>query len=88
MKAVHVVISGRVQGVFFRQTASSLARDRGVAGWIRNLPGGEVEAVFQGEDAAVDAMLEWCHEGPPLATVENVQVHEHEVEPHGGFRIK
>jgi acylphosphatase len=69
---VSVVVSGRVQGVFFRASCAEEARRRGVGGWVRNLPDGRVEAVFEGDDAAVRAMVEWCRRGPPGARVEAV----------------
>lgn len=70
----HVVISGRVQGVFFRATTRDEALQRGLAGWVRNLPGSQVEAVFEGEEEAVKSVIEWCHEGPPFAAVRRVEV--------------
>ena len=68
------VISGRVQGVFFRMETQRAAERFGVFGWVRNRPGGTVEAVFEGEQQAVDAVLQWCKEGPNLAVVKNVEV--------------
>ena len=69
MKAVHVFISGRVQGVGFRQFVHAEALARGLVGWARNLSDGRVEAVFAGEDAAVDDIVETCRRGPPGAQV-------------------
>jgi acylphosphatase len=73
VKRVRVLVSGRVQGVFFRQTCARLAREAGVGGSIRNLDDGRVEAVFEGDDPAVDGLVGWCHEGPDGARVERVQ---------------
>ncbi|MER3404635.1 MAG: acylphosphatase [Chloroflexota bacterium] len=70
----HVLISGLVQGVYFRDSARRLALREGVGGWIRNLPDGRVEAVFVGPRAAVERLVEWCHQGPPAARVERVDV--------------
>ena len=70
----HAIISGRVQGVFFRAETKRAADRFGVSGWVRNLRDGTVEAVFEGDQDAVDAMLEWCQEGPPRARVSNVKV--------------
>jgi acylphosphatase len=70
----HAIISGRVQGVFFRVETQRAAERFGVFGWVRNRPDGSVEAVFEGEQQAVDAVLQWCHEGPNLAVVKNVEV--------------
>lgn len=75
MKArAHVYVSGIVQGVFFRSNTKRMADKLGVKGWVRNLPDGRVEAVFEGEKEAVTSMIEWCHKGPPDAIVENVDV--------------
>ena len=68
----HVFVSGRVQGVFFRQTTQQKAQSFGVKGWVKNLPDGRVEAVFEGEETAVKALEEYCHHGPPSAIVTNV----------------
>jgi len=70
----HVFVSGRVQGVFFRYETRQHARRVGVTGWIRNLPDGRVEAVFEGEKEAVEYMIEFCRRGPPAARVEKVEV--------------
>jgi acylphosphatase len=69
-----VVVSGRVQGVFFRATCARLAREARLGGYVRNRPDGSVEAAFEGADDAVDRMVEWCREGPELARVEEVEV--------------
>lgn len=77
-KAVHAVISGRVQGVNFRME-TSLAADRyGVKGWVRNVPDGTVEAYFEGDAENVDSMLDWCRKGPPAASVSDVRVQQQE----------
>lgn len=68
------VISGRVQGVFFRMETRRAADRIGVSGWVRNLRDGTVEAVFEGEQDRVEAVLEWCKEGPAHAHVVNVDV--------------
>jgi acylphosphatase len=84
----HVFVSGRVQGVFYRATTREQAQDRNVSGWVRNLDDGRVEAVFEGEEDAVEAMVEWCHTGSPAADVSDVSV---EYEPPDGleeFRVR
>lgn len=68
----HVYVSGGVQGVSFRDSTRKEATRLGLSGWVKNLPDGRVEAVFEGPTPAVGEMLRWCKEGPPLATVENV----------------
>ena len=70
----HAVISGRVQGVFFRVETQRAAEGFGVFGWVRNRPDGTVEAVFEGEHQAVDDVLNWCKQGPGMARVEKVDV--------------
>ena len=74
MRRIHVLVSGRVQGVFYRATCADAARGLGLAGWVRNLPDGRVEGVFEGPDAAVGDMLVWCRRGPELARVDEVEV--------------
>lgn len=70
----HLVISGRVQGVFFRSRTAEKARKLGVAGWVENLPDGRVEAVFEGDKEAVEEMINFCRIGPPGALVENMEI--------------
>ena len=82
-----VIVYGRVQGVFFRDTARRMAQSRGLGGWVRNTPEGTVEAVFEGEAAAVDSLVRWCGEGPRGAVVERVEATEEEPEGLTEFRI-
>ena len=70
----HAIIQGRVQGVFFRVETRRAARGYGVSGWVRNLPDGTVEAVFEGTREQVEQVLEWCRKGPPLGRVDGVDV--------------
>jgi len=76
MKRMHVIISGRVQGVFFRAYTKETAIALKLTGWVRNLPDGRVETVFEGEDKDVQAMLEWCKKGPPHAIVNHIEAVE------------
>ena len=76
MKRMHVIISGRVQGVFFRARTRETAVALKLTGWVRNLHDGSVEAVFEGDDENVESMLEWCRHGPPHARVNNVDAAE------------
>ena len=71
---VHVLISGRVQGVWFRSSTKQKAEQLGVTGWVRNTKDGRVEAIFEGEENSVKSLIEWCHHGPPLAKIEKVEV--------------
>jgi acylphosphatase len=73
-KRYHVWISGRVQGVFFRANTWKQARSLDVFGWVRNLPDGRVETVFEGEDRATEAMLKWSRTGSPPARVDSVEI--------------
>ncbi len=84
---VRVVVHGRVQGVFFRDTIRRAARERGVAGSVSNLPDGTVEAILEGERDAVAALVELCREGPPGAHVERVEVSEEPPEGLSGFAV-
>jgi acylphosphatase len=70
----HVIIEGRVQGVFFRHHAQKKAVELGVAGWVKNRWDGSVEAVFEGEKGSVERMVQWCHRGPAEARVSKVTV--------------
>jgi len=83
-----VVVRGRVQGVFFRDSTRQRAEARGVAGWARNRPDGAVEAVFEGEPEAVERLVDFCHTGPAQAQVERVEVNEEPPEGLSGFRIR
>lgn len=69
-----VLISGRVQGVFYRARTRDQALARGLTGWVKNLPDGRVAAVFEGEREKIEDILAWCRKGPPYARVEEVWV--------------
>lgn len=85
----HVLVSGSVQGVFFRTETQYEARRRDVVGWVRNTSDGKVEAVFEGEKEAVEALIEFCRRGPPAARVTKVDVQwEDYAGEFGGFRIR
>jgi acylphosphatase len=87
MKRIRVVASGRVQGVFYRATCARLARGLGLTGYVRNLPDGRVEAVFEGSDAAVDEMVQWSRIGPDLANVDRLDVVVEDPSGETGFRV-
>lgn len=71
---VHVLVRGRVQGVFYRATAQDFGCALGLTGWIRNLPDGRVEAVLEGPRDRIEDMVDWCRHGPPMARVEAVDL--------------
>ena len=83
-----MVVSGVVQGVFFRQVTSEKARKLGVTGWVRNRSDGRVEAVFEGPQEAVDQLVSWCHEGTPWSRVEGVEVTAEEPEGLEAFSVR
>jgi acylphosphatase len=85
---LRVVVHGEVQGVFFRDSTRQEAARRGVAGWACNRSDGAVEAVFEGDPGAVEALVEFCRQGPGRARVERVEEHSEEPEGLDGFDVK
>src|SRR3954451_24955332 len=83
-----VVVHGDVQGVFFRDSTEKEAKARGVAGWVTNRDDGAVDAVFEGSDDAVEALVEFCRSGPSQADVRDVDVSEEEPEGLDGFSVR
>ena len=71
---VHIYVSGRVQGVFYRSNTRRKALELGITGWVRNLPDGRVEIVAEGEREKLERLIEWCRHGPPLARVEDLEI--------------
>ena len=71
---MHIFVSGKVQGVFFRSSTEEKAQEIGVTGWVRNLADGRVEAVFEGDQEKVKEMVHWCTKGPQYAEVDNVEI--------------
>ncbi len=84
----HVWVSGRVQGVWFRDSCATEAAIHGVAGWVRNLSDGRVEAVFEGNDAAVERAVVWCRQGPARAIVTDLERRPESPEGLRGFRVR
>ena len=84
----HVLVSGQVQGVFFRDSTRQEAERLGLSGWVRNTQDGRVEAVFEGESGAVRQMVEWCESGPSSADVEDVSVEQETPEGLSGFEVR
>jgi len=83
-----VIVHGRVQGVFYRDSTRRQAQQRGVAGWVSNRSDGAVEAVFEGEADAVDRLVDFAREGPRGAQVDRVDVFDEEPEGLTGFSIR
>ena len=83
-----VVVHGRVQGVFFRDSTRRRAEAAGVAGWVANRPDGTVEAVLEGDADAVESLVRWLHDGPRGADVERVEVEDGEPEGLTGFDVR
>jgi acylphosphatase len=88
VRRVRILVSGRVQGVFFRQRTIRLARSADCAGWVRNLDDGRLEAVFEGTHEAVERMVAWCRSGPEQAVVESIEVLEEDPEELEGFEVR
>ena len=87
MRAVHVVITGLVQGVGYRAWTEHEAKTRALGGWVRNRRDGAVEALFAGPTEAVEEMLRACDEGPAPAVVTSVEVEDTDPPTEGGFRV-
>ncbi len=88
MRRCYVTVTGRVQGVGMRWACQGEAERAGVAGWVRNLPDGRVEAVLEGEEDAVDQVLRWLHNGPAAARVDDVSVRIEEPQGEQGFSVR
>jgi len=85
---VHVLISGRVQGVWYRASTKNKADELGLVGWVRNTEEGNVEAVFEGEKGQIDEMIAWCWIGPPMAKVTDIKMLPiHSDETYSGFVV-
>ena len=88
-RAVHLLISGHVQGVFYRQSTQQQARRLGLSGWVRNLPDGRVEAKVWGDAEAINVLARWCHTGPSNALVTDISVEDTQPEANvTGFHIR
>jgi acylphosphatase len=85
---VHVVVSGRVQGVWYRQSCRDRAAAAGLAGWVRNRGDGSVEAVLEGDRRAVDDLVAWMADGPPHAVVTGLRVSDETPTGETGFRVR
>jgi acylphosphatase len=75
---MHVYVSGRVQGVYYRYATAEEASKMGLTGWVKNLHDGRVEACFEGEEELINKMVLWCQQGPPMARVTNIETYKKE----------
>lgn len=87
MPTLHLMIKGKVQGVFYRATAGKVAKQWGVSGWVRNTKDGHVEIVANGNDEQLEHFVNWCKSGPSLARVDQVEVEERGEQHFEGFEI-
>jgi len=87
MPAVHLIITGKVQGVFFRASAKEKADALGIKGWVKNTPHGDVEIMANGEQLAIEKFIDWCRKGPSKSRVVDVVVDEVDEGEFEGFRI-
>lgn len=87
-RRAHVLVRGRVQGVFFRSDLRDRARSLGIDGWVRNNPDGSVEAVFEGPAERIESVVRWCGRGPAGAVVENVETAWEEPRGEPGFHVR
>jgi len=86
---VHIYVYGRVQGVYYRQTAINKSIEFDLKGWVRNLSDGGVELVIEGDESAVEKMIKWCHEGPVMSRVIRVDVQKEQfLGSFDNFKIK
>lgn len=87
MPTVHMIVKGKVQGVFFRASAQEAAEECGVTGWVRNTEEGDVELMASGSNEALKRFVEWCRKGPRRAVVSDVVVEQKEEETFPGFKV-
>jgi len=74
MPTIHLIVSGKVQGVFFRATAKDVADEIGITGWVKNAEDGNVEAMAKGTQEQLQKFIDWCKKGPPKAVVTDVKI--------------
>lgn len=83
-----MIVAGRVQGVWYRQSCAEVAHGAGVHGWVCNRPDGTVEAVLEGEEQAVDEVIVWMRQGPPRAVVQRVEVVDEPPQGEWAFQVR
>ena len=87
MPTVHLIIKGKVQGVFYRASAKRAAEEKQITGWVKNTDEGGVEIIASGSEVSLDQFIHWCKQGPPRAKVTNVIVTKLGEEEFDGFEI-
>lgn len=87
MQTISILVKGRVQGVYYRQSAKEMALSLNITGTVRNLPGGDVELIASGEPAQLKELINWCREGPPRAVVTELKTNELPLQRFSGFLI-
>ncbi len=87
METMHLIISGKVQGVFFRASAKKKADELSIVGWIRNMKEGNVEAVVTGDTQQIEDFIQWCKSGPANAVVEDIHIQKQEFRAFNSFKI-
>lgn len=88
LQCYRFIVTGRVQGVYFRQSTADQARQLGLDGWVRNLPDGRVEGMAAGDIKALEVLQAWLHKGPPAARVDDLQWLEISESPDRGFEVR
>jgi len=87
-KSVHILVTGKVQGVFFRQATKVIAIKNHVTGWVKNLESGQVEILLEGEDQNVNSIVKWCHNGPANSRVDEIKIEQYEFSgQYSGFEV-
>lgn len=88
METIHMIISGKVQGVFYRASAKKKADELNICGWIKNTPEGNVEALVTGDHEQIEKFIQWCKSGPDRAVVKDVNIQKQEFKEFDSFRIE
>ncbi len=86
-KSLQIRVTGKVQGVFYRSNTEQAARKFGIKGWVKNLPDKSVSISAEGESEAIDKFLKWCHKGPLMARVNEVQTQQQELQHYEKFEV-
>ncbi len=88
MPTVHLIVKGKVQGVFYRATAKKIADENNIVGWVQNMEDGNVEILATAPDEALQTFIEWCYQGPRMAKVTEIKKENKEEQPFNEFMVK